>query len=142
MELTAALDAPPVGARPRTDPATGTLCGSRCPECDAVSWPSRAVCHRCGAAGLETVAIAEKGTLVSHTRCWVPRPGLEPPFVIGQVSFPGEVTVFGHVRGLPDGATVPLPVRVVLADDPARVPAFWFEYDGDGRGDDRDDHVD
>jgi uncharacterized OB-fold protein len=128
MELIAALDAPRVAERPRTDLAAGTLCGSRCPDCGTVSWPSRAVCHRCGSAGLETVAIDGPGTLVSHTRCWVPRPGLEPPFVIGQVRFPDEVIVFGHVRGLPDDAPVPLPVRVVLADDPATVPAFWFEF--------------
>jgi uncharacterized protein len=132
VELRHALDAVPVLERPRIDRDAASLSGSRCPECSAVSWPARAVCHRCGAAGLEVIAISQVGSLISFTRCWVPRPGLEPPFVIGQVRFPEGVIVFGHVRGLPDDVRVPTPVRVVLAEREDTVPAFWFAHEGDG----------
>jgi uncharacterized OB-fold protein len=130
VELSRAIDAVPVLERPRIDRDAASLSGSRCPECGAVSWPARAVCHRCGAAGLEVIAISQVGSLISFTRCWVPRPGLEPPFTIGQVKFPEGVTVFGHVRGLPEGVRVPTPVRVVLAADEDTVPAFWFAPEG------------
>jgi uncharacterized protein len=126
MELSNALDAAPSQERERIDHASGRLVGSRCPECRAVSWPGRAVCHRCGAAGLQRVELASAGVLLSHTRCWVPRPGLEPPFVLGQVRFPEGVTVFGHIRGLPDSAPSGTEVRVVVAEEDS-LPAFWFD---------------
>jgi len=130
MELSAALDDAGSAARPRLDHAAGRLVASRCPECGAVSWPSRAVCHRCGAAGLERVELSETGTLLSWTRCWVPRPGLVPPFVLGKVRFPEGVTVFGHIRGLDeDGSREPRTVACRLAAEGA-VPAFTFEVRG------------
>jgi len=130
MDLIAALDASPYADRPRLDQASGRLIGSRCPDCSALSWPSRAVCHRCGAAGLEATSLSAEGTLVSHTRCWVPRPGLEPPFVLGQVRLDDGVSVFGHVRGLRDAeAGEHVRVKTVAADEKA-VPAFWFAVVG------------
>jgi uncharacterized OB-fold protein len=127
LELSAALDAVAYDARPRFDHDAGTLVGSRCPECGALSWPGRAVCQRCGAAGLETAVFGPTGLLVSHTRCWVARPGLETPFVMGRVRLDPGVTVFGHVRGLPeDSVRKGLGVRVGLGAEGA-VPMFWFE---------------
>jgi uncharacterized OB-fold protein len=130
VSLAAALEASPTAERAKVDREAGALVGSRCRNCATVSFPARAVCHRCGAAGLEVIAISQVGSLISFTRCWVPRPGLEPPFTIGQVKFPEGVTVFGHVRGLPEGVRVPTPVRVVLAEGEDAVPAFWFAHGG------------
>ena len=42
----AVADVPGTAARGRLDREGGRLLGSRCPRCDAVSWPARALCHR------------------------------------------------------------------------------------------------
>ena len=134
MDLTAALEALPIADRPRVDREAGVLVGSRCSACGSHAWPSRAVCHRCGCGDVTIARLSVHGTLVSYTVCWVPRPGLEVPFTIGQVHLPEGVTVFSHVSGLPDGSTVPRPVIIRLADDAADEPIFWFDASGGARG--------
>jgi uncharacterized OB-fold protein len=127
MELTQALESTPTGERERLDRASGRLRGSRCRDCDAVSWPARAVCHRCGSAAAEPLELTDRGQLITHTTVWVSRPGLEAPFTLGQIELPEGVTVFGHVRELEATDLVPLPVRMVLAAEADEVPPFWFE---------------
>jgi len=127
VDLTPALEATPTGERPRVDRAERRLVGSRCEDCRAVSWPMRAVCHGCGSADCVEVGLAREGSLLTFTTVWVPRPGLEPPYVLGQVKLPEGVRVFAHARGLTADHRVPLPVRLVLAEDEDAVPPFWFE---------------
>lgn len=127
MAMSRAEAARPFRERPRLDRAGGVLVGSRCGDCGAQSWPGRAVCSRCGSDDVVTHALPDVGTLTSYTRVWVERPGLPTPYVLGQVDLGRGATVFAHLRGLPDGAEVPLEVRPVLAADPAAVPRFWFE---------------
>jgi uncharacterized OB-fold protein len=67
------------------------------------------------------------GTLLTFTTVWVPRPGLEPPYTIGQVKLDDGPLVFGHVRGLSSNTRVPSPVRVAISADEQAVPPFWFE---------------
>ena len=57
----------------------------------------------------------------------VPRPGLATPYVLGQVDLDDGVRIFAHGRGLTDEHRVPVPVRLVLSDEPAAVPPFVFE---------------
>jgi uncharacterized OB-fold protein len=45
---------------------------------------------------------------------------------IGQIEI-GDAMFFGHVRELPAGATVPMPVRVVVAPNGTGTLSFWFE---------------
>jgi uncharacterized OB-fold protein len=125
MGVTAAETAPLTGARPRLDRAAGRLVGSRCTRCGTRSWPARAICSACGADGLGLEPLPATGALLSYTTVWVPRRGIAPPYVLGQVDLGDGATVFAHVRGLPEAATVPLAVRVVLAAD-GEVPSFWF----------------
>jgi hypothetical protein len=73
------------------------------------------------------------GTLITHTSVWTPRPGLEVPYQLAQVSVHDGPTIFCHVRGLQDGRPVPLPVHLVLAPDAEAVPPFWFEPDEEER---------
>jgi uncharacterized OB-fold protein len=113
--------------RRRIDRERACLIGSRCAHCDMTSWPQRAVCPRCGAAPLRESAFGPTGTLLSHTTVWVPRPGIAPPYTLGQVHVEDGPVVFTHVRGLQEGVSVPLPVRMRVAEDPAAVPPFWFE---------------
>jgi len=126
MELTPALEAPLTGERPRLDREQECLVGSRCDACGATSWPARAICNRCGSAALAEQPFSHLGSLLTYTQVWVPRPGLEPPFTLGQVEFDDGPLVFTHVRNLPEGSRVPLPVQIVLGEEGA-VPAFWVE---------------
>ncbi len=113
--------------RRRIDRERVCLIGSRCSQCDMTSWPQRAVCPRCGTAPMLEAAFSSTGTLLSYTTVWVPRSGIEPPYTLGQVHVKDGSLVFTHVRGLQDGVSVPLPVRMFVAEDPAAVPPFWFE---------------
>ena len=129
MDLSAALETTPTGMRPRLDRDADRLIGSRCQACGATSWPSRAVCQRCGSAAIEEIAMARTGTLLTHTEVWVRRPGLEPPYVLGQVDLDDGPLIFTHVRGLPEDARVPFPVQIVVGGEDA-MPAFWVEPRG------------
>lgn len=126
MALTDALHAEPTGARARFDADRQVLVGSRCTSCGACAWPPRAVCHRCGDGRVEEIDLPKRGRLLTYTTVWVPRPGLETPYVLGQVDLDGRVVVFAHVRGLTDGVKVPLPVTVEVSRTPGNVPPFWF----------------
>lgn len=127
MELTKALSAPLTAERPRVDRDRGELIGSVCGSCGMGAWPARAVCHRCGSAEIEFGhGLAREGTLLTFTTVWVARPGLEPPYVLGQIEVDRGVEVFAHVRGLAEEAVTPLPVSLVIGE-PGEVPEFWFE---------------
>jgi len=122
--LSRALGAAPTQERPRL--ADGRLIGSRCAACGGRSWPARAVCARCGSDDVRGEPLPGTGTLLSYTSVHVTRSGLPVPYVLGQVSLGDGAAVFGHVRGLPADAHVPLEVRLVVPDDGDTL-AFWFE---------------
>jgi len=66
---------------------------------------------------------------------WVPRPGLDVPYTLGQVHVDADgPVVFGHIRGLHDGAEVPCPVRLFLAADRGETPWYWFQPEDDLNG--------
>jgi len=126
VELSDALQMPLTGERPRLDRERQGLIGSRCAECGTPSWPARAICNRCGSAVIELVPLSRSGTLLTYTEVWVQRPGLEPPYMLGQVDLDDGPLVFTHVRGLADGSRVPLRVEIVVGEEGA-LPAFWVE---------------
>jgi uncharacterized OB-fold protein len=126
MDLTAALDFPSTLDRARYDRASGHLVGSRCDNCNAGSWPSRAICHRCGRAAMRETPLSVKGSLVTYTRVWVSRPGLDAPFTMGQVHLPEGIVVFAHVQDLPEEARVPMDVLLRMASEETSVPPFFF----------------
>ena len=127
MDLSVAVHAALTQDRPRADWDRGCLSGARCTACGTSSWPARSVCYGCGSANLEAVRFAATGSLLTYTSVWVPRPGLEVPYTLGQVHIDDGPVVFAHVRGLPEGATVPCPVRLVLSGDPSVTPWYWYE---------------
>ena len=132
MDLRPALESPLTGERPRADRAEGKLSGARCTNCEAPSWPARAVCHRCGSPGLTAENFSVSGSLITYTTVHVPRPGLETPYTLGQVHLEGNgPVIFGHVRRMANDATVPCRVQLVLARDPDDVPWYWFQPDGE-----------
>jgi uncharacterized OB-fold protein len=127
VSLAAALEASSTAERERVDRDAGALVGSRCRSCATVSFPARAVCHRCGAAEMEPALLSARGALITHTTVHIPRPGVEAPFTLGQVELSEGVLVFGHVRGLAADDRVPLAVEMRLAPDDGSVPPYWFE---------------
>ena len=127
MDVTPALRSPLTSDRPRADHEAGRLSGTRCPSCAAPSWPARSICHRCGCPALDVEEFSPSGSLLTYTNVHVPRPGLETPYMLGQVHLDANgPVVFGHVRGLAQATKVPCPVRLVLAD-PGTVPWYWFQ---------------
>lgn len=130
MGLSGALEAPSSMSRARIDRDAGRLSGTRCRDCGAVSWPGRPVCPRCGGADAEELLLSDRGTLVTFSTVWVPRPGLPTPYVVGQVDLADGVRVFAHGEGDFRHAQVPCPVRLVVSPDPDAVPPFRFELDG------------
>lgn len=127
IDLSPALHATPSHQRKRFDWDAGRLVGSRCEDCGTVSWPARAVCHHCGSARSAELALSDRGSLITHTTVWVPLPGLEAPYTLGQVDLPEGVRVFAHLHNLNDDTRVPCPVRLVRAEEPESIPPFWFE---------------
>ena len=126
MDLTPGLNAALTSERRRIDADTSGLVGSRCSVCGTASWPSRAVCQQCGSTALGEEVFASAGTLVTHTTAHVPRPGLDAPYMLGQVQLDGRgPLVFGVIRDLPPDAPVPAPVRTVLGDGEGLV--YWFQ---------------
>lgn len=111
--------------RKKVDAAAGTLIGSKCSECGTTSWPSRAVCEKCGSVTDMSYALPREGALLSCTTVWVSRPGLPAPYTLGQVTVDGSV-FFGHVRGIREDAVMPVDVVVRVGADTADV-LFWFE---------------
>lgn len=127
MDLTLA-DVPGTLERPRLDAERGVLLGSRCGSCGAASWPARAVCHGCGHPTAIGVALPATGTLLSYTKVWLPRPGLDVPYVLGEITLDGGALLFAHVRSLGAEAKVPMAVRLVIPPSTAGSPvAFWWE---------------
>ncbi|MFI0480722.1 Zn-ribbon domain-containing OB-fold protein [Actinomadura sp. 9N215] len=127
MGLNRALEATPFPARRRIDEEKQALVGSRCADCTARSWPSRAICARCGSDRLAETALPTTGPLTSFTTVRVPRAGLPTPYVLGQIDLGAGAMVFAHIRELPPDATVPVTVRLTLNPEPAGEPRFWFE---------------
>lgn len=127
MDLTAALEVTPTGERQRVDVDRGTLVGGRCANCGLASWPLRSICQGCGQAAIGETDFARRGTLLTHTTVYVPRPGLQTPYVLAQVQIDDGPRVFGHLRGELEDVHVPCDVRLVVGDDSGSVPPFWFE---------------
>lgn len=127
MDLSAALEVAGSASRRRADAASARLVGTRCADCRACSWPGRAVCHRCGSPCVREEVFSRSGVLVTHTTVHVPRPGLEAPYMLGQVALDDDgPLVFAQIRGLSSSAEVPCRVRSVLASA-GSTPWYWFE---------------
>jgi uncharacterized OB-fold protein len=124
MGLIGALDVPATGRRPRIHREARRLVGGRCAVCATSAWPSRALCHRCGAAAVVEETFAATGSLLACANVWVARPGIGAPYMLGQVVLDDGPMVFAHIRGFPDVPQTPVDVDLVVAD---AAPPFWFE---------------
>ena len=125
MGMTLLPEIQPLAERLSLDPDSGCLVGSVCNSCLATSWPSRALCQRCGSLTKIGHPFSQIGTLLSFAKTWVPRPGVPSPYVLGQVELDGCI-VSSHIRELSENDRVPLRVRVVIPREPDGALSFWF----------------
>ena len=72
----------------------GKLLGRRCPRCEKVYFPARAVCSMCGEAFTETVDVKDTGTLVTFAVVNVNFANrvIDLPYVTAEVVFDGSDT--------------------------------------------------
>jgi uncharacterized OB-fold protein len=100
----------------------GRLIGRKCPSCEKVYFPARAVCSMCGEAFSETVELKDTGTLVTFATVNVnfANRTIDLPYVAGEVRFDGaDTTTSVLVSGLP----------VEEARMGMRVKAHWLPQD-------------
>lgn len=94
--------------------------GHRCKQCGAIFLGQRSVCSRCTARDqMETIRLADTGTLYSY--CIVHRsfPGIEVPYVSAIVDLDGGGTVKGNLIDIepdPQKIRFGMPVEVVYKD--------------------------
>jgi uncharacterized OB-fold protein len=107
------------------------LLGGRCADCGAMTFPTQATCPNCSGAGMETVELPRRGTLVAWTtQGFLPGPpyaGSEradtfEPFGMGLVQLGDVIKVEGRLtEGDPEklafGMEVELTMRPLFTDD-------------------------
>ena len=88
------------------------LLGTRCGQCATLTFPPASACPHCWEHhDLASEVLPEPGVVHSFSVVHVPEDGIEAPYTIGWVDFPGGIRVCGRIRG-PDVA-VGDPVRVI-----------------------------
>lgn len=103
-------------------PAEGDpyLEGSRCRPCGAVFLGHRNVCSRCAERDqMETIRLADTGTLYSYAIVHRSFPGVEVPFISAIVDLDGGGTLKGNlleVAADPEQIAFGMPIKVVFRD--------------------------
>ena len=108
----------------------GRLLVERCTACGAESFPPRGICRSCRARAVESTEVTGRGEVysltVNHQR-WLP--GLEVPYAVVLVEFPGRpgVRVVGRLRGCPpEEAAIGMAVEIGFEPGPGgfAIPSF------------------
>lgn len=103
----------------RTDGRSATLLSASCTTCDAVMFPRRANCARCGSPTRES-ELPATGIVRTYCRIALPLPGAEPPVTLVRVELSPQVIVQGVLDGAVDigdrVAVVPRPLSNGGAD--------------------------
>ena len=101
------------------------LVGGRCGECDAVSFPRRHGCPRCGAVAVREQLLGREGTLWTWTsQGFAPKEpfngtigpdGLDLPWLVGLVELPDELRVEALLVGVTaETIEIGMPVHLVV----------------------------
>jgi uncharacterized OB-fold protein len=75
------------------------LIGSKCQFCDAVAFPKRVVCHKCGADFLVEIPLSKIGKLASFVVAWAAPEGFKPPMMLGYIDLPEGVRILSMITG-------------------------------------------
>jgi len=103
------------------------LMASRCPACDAVYLPPRAICPRCHGEALEWIELAGRGRLAAFTSVLVGPSAMitegydrNNPYVAGIVELDEGVKISARILGVdarrPDVAWIGTPLTVTYLD--------------------------
>lgn len=102
-----------------------TLLGGRCLSCDAVTFPMKVGCPRCGATAMNEIELGDRGTLYSWTSQGFPpkapfrgefgtKEGFTP-WLVGLVEIPGMLRVEALLSDISaDTVAIGMPLRLVL----------------------------
>lgn len=116
------------------------LIGGRCEACGEIGFPCQDFCRRCGADGVVSHELTDRGVLWSWTvqRYQPPSPpytapaGEFEPFAVGYVELPGEVIV-ETLLTVTDGLRIGMPMRLtrhdVTCETGGRAATFAFAPD-------------
>jgi len=108
----------------------GRLLVERCSDCGAETFPPRGICRSCRSRNVGFGEVAGRGEVysltVNHQR-WLP--GLEVPYAVVLVEFPGHpgVRVAGRLRGCPpEEAAIGMAVEIGFEPGPGgfAIPSF------------------
>lgn len=76
------------------------LRGSKCMECEHLSFPAKEVCPYCMTSGKsEEVWIGQTGKVVSVTTCYTAPKGIQAPYSFGTIEVEGGVHVLAQISG-------------------------------------------
>lgn len=103
------------------------LMGTRCPACDAIYLPPRAICPRCHGEALAWAEVSGQGTLAAFTSVYVGPSAMiaegydrNNPYVTGIVELAEGVKISARIVGVdakrPDVAWIGTPVTVAFLD--------------------------
>lgn len=120
MSETSALPRPAVDYLKVPEDGAPHLAGSRCTNCGAVFLGSRSICSKCATRdAMETIRLADTGTLYSYAIVHRSFPGVEVPFVSAVVDLDGGGTVKGNLVDIeadPEKIRFGMPVQLVYRD--------------------------
>ena len=108
-----------------TDGRSATLISASCPECDAVMFPRRPHCARCGSQTQDS-HLPATGVVRSYCRGTLPLPGTEPPVTLVRVELSPQVIVQGVMDGAVEIGDRVAVVARPIADGAETCTGFGF----------------
>lgn len=101
----------------REIPQRYRLEAGKCTACGEIHFPPRAVCRKCAAREMETVALPRRGKVLTHTTVWIPPAQFEAqkPYVNAVVELENGVKLTCMVcEAPPDEVTIGTEVELVF----------------------------
>ncbi len=119
----------------RTQRARYALEGTVCPKCDAVSFPPRDLCSRCGAEGVEPRRLSGRGEIYSYSTVFQGPNGFAEyaPYLVALVRLAEGPLVAAQLTEVePDAVTIGMPVEMVTRrlreDGPKGIVVYGYKF--------------
>lgn len=105
-----------------------SLIGSKCVECDHLSFPAKEVCPYCMTNGRsEEILIGRIGKVVSATTCYTAPKGIQAPYTLGLIEIESGVQVLAQISGkaIKKGDKVELVIYSSVSAETAEETVGW-----------------